>query len=101
MATYHYSGTRRDVTRAARRLGVLEVVMLFGAVIFALLGGGITAFLVSSATGLSGRSIWVLASLLFFIVPALTLSIRERREDQDRAAAKQRAKRDESTNGIR
>jgi hypothetical protein len=71
---------RKVTERALRRLNILEYVILFLALILALLGGAVVAWVVSPATDLSFRWIWTGASFLFFVLPGGFVYLRERRK---------------------
>jgi hypothetical protein len=75
------AGTRDVTRRAVRRLGLLETVLVVAAAVFALAAGAVTAFMVSQLSGLPFRPTWIVASILFFAVPALGVAVRGRRED--------------------
>jgi hypothetical protein len=71
----------REVTaRALRRLNMLEYVILFFALVLALLGGALVAWVVSSSTDLAFRWTWAGASLLLFVLPGALVYLRERRK---------------------
>jgi hypothetical protein len=70
---------REVMSRAIRRLNVLEYLILLLALGLALLGGALVAWIVSTAAGLSFRWIWAGASLLLFIVPGGIVYLRELR----------------------
>lgn len=59
------------------RLNVLEYLILFFALVLALAGGALVAWVVHSAIGLSFRWTWALASLLLFILPGGFVYLRE------------------------
>lgn len=63
--------------RAIRRLNLLEYVFLGVALVLALLGGALVAWLVSLTVGLSFRWVWVGVSLLLFLVPGILVYLRE------------------------
>ena len=75
------AGTRDVTRRAVRRLGLLESVLIVAAAVFALAAGAVAAFLVSQLSGLPFRPAWIVASILFFAVPAVGVAVRGRRED--------------------
>lgn len=62
---------RAGLNRAARRLSVLELILLGATVIAALAGGWLAALLGAGAFGLPFRTTWMTASFALFIVPAL------------------------------
>ncbi len=72
-----FDGTRAAMRRARKRLDVLEYVLLGGAAVFALVGGALVAYLGSLSLGLPFRITWSIASLLFFLVPAIFVYVRE------------------------
>ena len=61
--------TREVAVRAVRRLAFLEWALLVGAVLVALVGGGVLAALLATPLGVSFRVMWAVASLLMFVVP--------------------------------
>lgn len=73
--------TRREMDRAIRRLNALEFVILAGAVVVALGGGALVAFLVSAGTELPFRLLWAVISVLLLVVPGLMVFGRERRKE--------------------
>ena len=73
---------RRVVSRAIRRLNVLEVVITSAAVIIALVGGWLGALLARGLVGLPLRPTWMVLSVVLFVIPAalaLTMDRRRRR----------------------
>ena len=72
--------TREVADRAIQRLGVLEGVLLGLAAVGALLAGALTGWLASDALGWPFRPVWLVSSLLFFIVPGGIAWMRARRE---------------------
>jgi hypothetical protein len=75
--------TREIAGRALRRLDVLEYVILLAALILALLGGALVAWLLTATAGLSFRIGWAVSSLLLFIVPGGTVYLRELRREKE------------------
>jgi predicted lysophospholipase L1 biosynthesis ABC-type transport system permease subunit len=76
------SRAARTVThRAVRRLGLLETMLILAAGVFALAAGAVTAFLLADVAGVPFRTTWIVASVLYFAVPALGVAVRGRRED--------------------
>lgn len=71
--------SREVAERAIRRLGIVEWVALGGAVVLALVGGALIAFLLDVSLGLPFRVTWAVASLLIFLVPAAGIRWRDRR----------------------
>jgi uncharacterized membrane protein len=61
---------RRIAARAIRRLDVLEYAILGAAAVLAIIAGALVAVLLDGTTGLPFRPTWIVASLLFFVVPA-------------------------------
>jgi predicted lysophospholipase L1 biosynthesis ABC-type transport system permease subunit len=70
--------TRKDMERAIRRLNILEYVIMVAAVLVALAGGGLVAFLLSAGSELPFRPTWAVISLLLIAVPAAAVFGRER-----------------------
>ena len=60
-----------------RRLNVLEFLVLSLALVLALLGGALLAWLLAPPLGLSFRLIWAVGSLLLFILPGGFVYLRE------------------------
>ena len=61
-----------------RRLNVLETLFLVAALVLALLGGGVVAWLFGLALDVPLRYLWVGASLLLFVVPGVGVFLRAR-----------------------
>ena len=82
---------RQVVSRAIRRLNLLETLIVGVAVGVALLGGWLGALLARSALDLPLRTTWMVLSVVLFVVPAAlawTMEIRKRnRADADADAA--------------
>jgi len=70
---------RAALNRAARRLNVLELIVLSAAAIAALAGGWLAALLAVRAFGLPFRMTWLGASLTLFLIPALAAFLMHRR----------------------
>jgi len=70
--------------RAARRLEILQWVILFVAAVLATAAGALIAFLASDLLGLPFRPTWMVASLLLFVVPAAWSYRRLKREGRER-----------------
>lgn len=77
--------TREEMERAIRRLNALELVILLAAVFFALGGGALVAWFVSTGTELPFRPTWAVLSLLLFVIPGLAVFGRERRTNARKA----------------
>ena len=73
----------REVTaRAIRRLDLFEYVILGGAAVLALAAGALAALVVAQAFGAPFRTSWAVASLTFFVVPAIVARLRSRSKDE-------------------
>ena len=70
---------RKVMTRAIRRLNVLEWILLGAAAIASLVGGWLAALLARTALGLPFRTTWMIASLLLFLIPGAMAWVAERR----------------------
>ena len=84
--------TRVIAVRAIRRLDVLEWLILSGAVIAAVVGGWLIAWLLAESVGLSFRLVWVVSSLVLFGGPGSVALIRLRREEREWQAKLNKAK---------
>lgn len=62
-----------------QRLDILEVLVLLLALVLALLGGGLVAWVLHSAMAVPFRVAWAVVSLLLFIVPGGGVYLRELR----------------------
>jgi hypothetical protein len=71
--------TREVASRALWRLNLLEYLILFAALVLALAGGALVAWVLNATTGVSFRLGWISASLLLFIIPGGTVYLRELR----------------------
>lgn len=69
-------------SRAVRRLDTAEWALLTGAGILAMVGGALVAVLLAPALGISFRLLWVLSSLVFFVVPGMVALARSKREER-------------------
>jgi hypothetical protein len=74
---------REIMDRAIRRLNALEYVILLFALVMALVGGALVAWVLGMALGFPFRWSWAGASLLLFIVPGGFAYLRERRSRGD------------------
>jgi hypothetical protein len=72
-----FQGTREEMARAMRRLDVLEWMILAFAIIVALLGGAMVAFILSAGTELPFRATWAVISILLLAVPGIFVFGRE------------------------
>ena len=70
---------RKAVDWIQGRLDVLEYLILFFALVLALLGGALVAWILAPVVPLSFRWTWALASLLAFILPGGFVYLRESR----------------------
>lgn len=61
---------RAVTARAIRRLDMLEYAILAAAACLAILAGALVAWLLASVTTWGFRTIWLVASVLLFVVPA-------------------------------
>lgn len=95
-----FQETRRDMQRAIRRLNVLEYMIVVAAVVVALVGGWVVAFLVSAGTDLSFRPTWAIVSLVLLIIPAAAVFGRERMEAKRRRGARSREGNDGAAPGT-
>lgn len=77
--------TREVTRRAIRRLDVLEWVMLGVATALAIGGGMLVALLISGRSHPMFRTIWLITSLVLFVVPGAVALARWRREERERA----------------
>jgi uncharacterized membrane protein len=67
--------------RAIRRLDILEWVFIGGAVGMAVAGGGGVAWLVVPSGGRQFRTVWIVSSLLLFLIPGAIVLTRSKRAD--------------------
>jgi uncharacterized membrane protein len=74
---------REAVAWVLRRLDVLEYLILFLALILALVGGLLVAWVLGSALDLPFRATWGVASILLFILPGGFVYLREFRKRGD------------------
>ena len=70
---------REVMDRALRRLNILEYLILLLALGLALLGGAVVAWILHAAFGMPFRWGWAGASLLLFLVPGVSVYVRELR----------------------
>ena len=73
---------REVAGRAIRRLNILEWVVVLLAAVLALAAGAVAAFLLADAAGLPFRPTWAVASVLLFVIPAVGVWLRDRRESR-------------------
>lgn len=74
--------TAEVARRAARRLDILEWVLLLLGVALATLGGAGVAWLVAGDLGWSFRTTWITASVVLFAVPGAVALFQLRREER-------------------
>lgn len=73
---------RAALNRAARRLNILELIVLGAAIIASTAGGWLAALLAGRAFGFPFRTTWVGASLALFAIPALVAFLVEKRRQK-------------------
>jgi uncharacterized membrane protein len=73
--------SREVASRAIRRLDVLEWATLGAAVLLAIAGGALVAFVLDEMVAWSFRRLWFILSLLLFIIPGVIVFARLRREE--------------------
>lgn len=69
---------RQVMDRAVRRLNILEYLILLLALVLALVGGALVAWILNTLLGAPFRISWALGSLLLFMVPGGLVYLRER-----------------------
>jgi peptidoglycan/LPS O-acetylase OafA/YrhL len=74
---------REAVAWVMRRLDVLEYLILFFALVLALIGGALVAWVLGSALDLPFRATWGISSILLFILPGGFVYLREFRKRGD------------------
>lgn len=89
---------RAALNRAARRLNILELIVLGAAIIASTAGGWLAALLAGRAFGFPFRTTWVVASLALFAIPALVAFLVEKRR-QTTPARPARDETDQSPEG--
>lgn len=82
--------TREVMDRAIRRINIFEYLILGAAAVLALVGGALVAWVLSASLELSFRITWVVASLLFFVVPGGIVYLRERLNRSESVDVEQR-----------
>lgn len=85
---------REAVSRAIKRLNVLEAIIVGAAVIVALGGGWLGALLARGMFDLPFRTTWMVLSVVFFVVPAAISLTMERRGRRKRRREAEEADRD-------
>ena len=70
---------RKVVSRMIRRINRLETMIVSAAAIIALVGGWLGSLLVGDALGVPRRTVWMVLSILLFVVPAVVAWTAERR----------------------
>ena len=73
---------RAVLNRAARRLNILEFIILGAAIIASVAGGWLAALLAGRAFGFPFRATWVGASLALFLIPALVAFLVHKRREK-------------------
>jgi hypothetical protein len=74
-----FPGTRADMHRAIRRLNALEWILLLAAVVMALGGGALVAWILSTGSDLSFRATWAVLSVILLVAPGILVFLRGRR----------------------
>ena len=75
------SRVAREVSRRAiRRLDVLEWVILAAAVGLAVGGGALVAWVLTGSSNPTFRTVWMITSVLLFVVPGVIVFIRLKRD---------------------
>ncbi|MXW17700.1 MAG: hypothetical protein F4139_10545 [Gemmatimonadetes bacterium] len=89
LAPADVQAVRAALNRAARRLNILELIILSAAAIASIAGGWLAALLATRAFGFPFRMTWVGASLALFVIPALAAYLVNRRRQgaQGKSAA--------------
>lgn len=90
---------REAVSRAIKRLNVLETIIIGAAVVIALGGGWLGAILARSVFDFPFRTTWMVLSLLLFVVPAAIAWTMERRGRRMRARQREQMDPDNPTDG--
>ncbi len=75
--------------RAIRRLDILEWVLLAAAMILAIGGGAAVAWLIAPTVDVGFRPIWMVMSVLLFVVPGVIAITRMRKDERDARAETQ------------
>ena len=75
---------REVIRRAAWRLDMLEWVILAVAAGLAIAGGALLAWLVTEPSGLSFRLVWLITSMLLFVVPGTFVIVQFKKEERTR-----------------
>lgn len=68
--------------RAIRRLDILEWVIIAGAMALAIGGGAAVAWLIAPTVDYGFRSIWMVMSMVLFVVPGVIGLMRMRRDER-------------------
>ena len=71
---------RQVMSRAIRRLNLLEAILLGAAAVAAVLGGWLAAYLGRGAFGWPFRTTWLAAAILLFGVPGVVAWTMDRRQ---------------------
>lgn len=77
--------TSEVARRAIRRLDILEWVILAVAVGFAVGGGALVAWLLAGSTSGAFRRVWMITSVLLFVVPGVIVFARLKRDERRKA----------------
>ena len=68
--------------RAIRRLNIIEWVILGSGMLLAIVGGAAVAWLIAPAVGVRFRPIWMVMSVLLFVVPGVIGIMRMRKDER-------------------
>jgi uncharacterized membrane protein len=92
-------GPRQVIDRAIRRLNALEYLILAAALILAVAGGALVAFLIAASVGVPFGMTWVLSAIFLFAFPALFVLRRETRTERVSRADSQSTAGTDETDG--
>jgi uncharacterized membrane protein len=86
--------TSEVARRAIRRLDLLEWMILGAALVLAIGGGALVAWVLAGSTG-PFRTIWMVTSVLLFVVPGVIVFARIKRDERREARAATGPRKDE------
>jgi uncharacterized membrane protein len=93
--------TRRMMATAIHRLNALEFVILGVAMVFSMVAGWISAWLLEIMIEAPFRISWTVSSLLFFVVPGSIVLGREHKEKRIRTVATHEISTEQGDDGRR